>query len=162
MKFHRRSAIFGFLILAVIALIAWFSAHPSNSLPQTYRNNTYRFSLMMPVDFTATEGTESDASTTIVLQDRTGHGVQILISPWDEPAAALTPERITKSTGLTVTDEQPINITGATGLTFKSDNPAFDGATSEAWFIHGGNVFQISTYARDDALLKSVLGSWAF
>jgi len=80
----------------------------------------------------------------------------------DEPAGSLTPERITKSTGLSVTDAQPIKIKGATGLTFKSDNPAFYGATSEGWFTYGGNVYEISTYARDDAFLKSILASWTF
>jgi hypothetical protein len=119
-------------------------------------------SLMMPADYTATEGTEADASTTLLLQNRASDGVQILISPWNEPAAALTPERITKATGLTVADPQPIKINGATGLTFKSDNPAFDGATSEAWFIARGNVYEISTYASDDPALKSVLASWTF
>jgi hypothetical protein len=112
--------------------------HQSIPHSNTYTNSTYRFSLAMPADFTATEGTESDASTTLLLQNRAGDGGQILISPWDEPAAALTPERITKSTGLTVTDPQPINISGTTGLTFKSDNPAFDGWTSEAWFVARG------------------------
>lgn len=162
MEFHRRLAIFGFAILAAIALVAWFSLHPTNAILQTYRNSTYRFSLMMPADFTATEVADSDASTTILLQNRSGDGVQILILPWDEPAGALTPERITKSTGLSVIDTQPIKINGATGLTFKSDNPAFDGATSEGWFTYGGNVYEISTYARDDAFLKSMLASWTF
>ena len=72
--------------------------------------------------------------------------MQILISSWDEPASALTPERITKDTGLTVTDPQPVTLSGATGLTFKSNNPAFGGASSDAWFIAGGNIYQMSTY----------------
>jgi|SRR5450432_2397079 HAMP domain-containing protein len=162
MQFHRRLAIFGFAILAAIALVAWFSLHPTNAILQTYHNSTYRFSLMMPADFTANEITDSNASTTILLQNRSGDGVQILILPWDEPAGALTPERITKSTGLPVNNAQPIKINGATGLTFKSDNSAFDGATSEGWFTYGGNVYEISTYARNDALLKSMLASWTF
>lgn len=162
MQFHRRLAIFGFAILAAIALVAWFRLHSTNAILQIYHNSTYHFSLMMPADFKATEGAESDASTTILLQNRSGDGVQILILPWDEPAGSLTPERITKSTGLSVTDTQPIKIKGATGLTFKSDNPAFDGATSEGWFTYGGNVYEISTYDRDDAFLKSMLASWTF
>src|ERR1700694_3493110 len=115
MQFHRRLAIFGFAILAAIALVAWFSLHPTNTILQTYHNSTYRFSLMMPADFTATEGTsDASASTTILLQNRSGDGVQILILPWDEPAGAFTAERITKSTGLSVIDTQPIIINGAT------------------------------------------------
>jgi hypothetical protein len=131
------------------------------AMTKPYSNDTYKFSLMMPADFTATEGT-SDASTTILLQNRSGDGVQILILPWDEPAGAFTAERITKSTGLSVTDTQPIKIKGATGLTFKSDNPAFDGATSEGWFTYGGNLYEISTYDRLDPLLKKIFATWKF
>jgi hypothetical protein len=53
-------------------------------------------------------------------------------------------------------------LAGATGLTFKSDDPAFDGAASEAWFVARGNVYQLSTYVRDDAVLKGILASWSF
>lgn len=161
-----RSTIIGFVSLGVliggILMIGAFSPIPP--LTQTYTNNAYGFSLRMPATFTATAGTGIDAaaSTTILLQNSAADGVQILISPWDEPASALTPARITKDTGLTVSDPQPISLSGATGLTFKSDNPAFNGAAGEAWFIAGGNIYQMSTYAADDALLKSMLATWTF
>lgn len=134
------------------------------SLPQTYTNDTYGFSLRMPAAFTTTEGADIDpaASTTILLQNSAGDGVQIRISSWNEPASALTPARITTDTGFTVTDPQPVTLSGATGLTFESDNPAFNGAASEAWFIARGNIYQMSTYAKNDALLKSMLASWTF
>jgi len=161
-----RSAIIGFVSLAVLIggtlMLGAFS--PEAALTKLYTNNTYGFSLRMPATFTATEGAAIDptASTTILLQNSAGDGVQILVSSWDEPASALTPRRITKDTGLTVTDPQPVTLSGATGLTFESDNPAFDGASSDAWFIAGGNIYQMSTYAADDALLKSMLASWTF
>ena len=118
---------------------------------KVYTNTVYGFSLRMPATFTATEGTGIDpaASTTILLQNSAADGVQINISPWDEPASALTSARITKDTGLTVKDPQPIALNGATGLTFESNNPAFNGASSEAWFIAGGNIYQMSTYAAE-------------
>ena len=133
-RFAARSTI-PLALLAVVILAAAIFIASHYSLPlKTYTESTYRFSVMIPADFTATEGTEIDpaASTTVLLQNRAGDGVQILISPWDEPASALTSERFTTDTGLTVTDPQAIKISAATGLTFKSDNPAFDGAASEA------------------------------
>jgi hypothetical protein len=64
----------GITISVVAVLIAGgflvHQAHSDSSTPQltkSYTNETYRFSLMMPVDFAATEGTEIDpeASTTV-------------------------------------------------------------------------------------------------
>ncbi len=149
------------ILLAAATAAAWQYALPPSKL---YTDNTYRFSLLIPAAFTVAEGAEidSDASTTILLQNGVGDGVQILISPWDEPATALTPERITHDTGLTVTDPQPINIQGATGIMFRNDNSGFDGAASDAWFVSRGNIYQLSTYARDDAVLKNMLASWTF
>ena len=161
-----RSTIIGFVSLGVLVggalMLGTFSSQAAPT--KVYTNTVYGFSLRMPAAFTATEGAAIDpnASTTILLQNSAGDGVQINISPWDEPASALTPARITKDTGLTVTDPQPISLSGATGLTFESDNPAFNGAAGEAWFIAGGNIYQMSTYATDDALLKRLLASWAF
>ena len=161
-----RSTIIGFVSLAVLigGTLALGAFSPIAPLTQTYTNNSYGFSLRMPATFTATEGTGIDAaaSTTILLQNSAADGVQILISPWDESASALTPARITKDTGLTVTDPQPIALSGATGLTFESNNPAFNGAAGEAWFIAGGTIYQMSTYATDGALLKRMLATWTF
>jgi hypothetical protein len=61
-----------------------------------------------------------------------------------------------------VIDPQPIKLTGATGITFKSGDPTFDGAASDVYFVAHGNVYQIAAYARNDALLKSILASWTF
>ncbi len=160
------STIIGFVSLGALIggtlMLGTFS--PEAALTKSYTNNAYGFSLSMPATFTATEGAaiEANASTTILLQNSAGDGVQILISPWDEPASALTPGRITKDTGLAVTDPQAVTLSGASGLTFKSNNDAFGGASSEAWFIAGGNIYQMSTYAADDALLKRMLASWTF
>ena len=141
--------------------------HSDESKPQltkSYTNDTYRFSLMMPAGFATTEGTELDpnASTTVLLQNRAGDGVQILISLWDEPASALTPERVTQDTELTVTNAQPIAIPGGVGISFNSDNDAFDGASSDIWFVHDGTVYELTTYARLDPLLHAMFATWRF
>ena len=119
---------------------------------------------MMPADFTATAGTEIDpnASTTVLLQSRAVDGVQILISPWDEPASALTAERVTQDTGLTVSNVEPIAIPGGVGLSFDSDNDAFNGASSDIWFVHDGTVYELTTYARLDPLLRAMFATLRF
>jgi hypothetical protein len=136
----------------------------AHALTQTYRNATYHFSLLVPIGFKATELPMLDpgASTTVFIQNENGDGIQIRISSWDEPAGDLTQESITSDTGLSVIDPQPVLIPGAVGINFKSDNPAFDGDSREVWFVYKSNIYQISTYARDDGLLQSELKTWTF
>src|SRR3989344_8455433 len=68
------------------------SAVNSAALTKEYKNDTYGFSLKMPESFEATEiqnqGDTSEGGvslgTTVVLQNKTGDGIQIVISPFDE------------------------------------------------------------------------------
>ncbi len=62
----------------------------------------------------------------------------------------------------TLSSEAALTLSGATGLTFKSNNDAFDGASSDAWVVYRGRLYQLTTYAHDDALLKRLLASWTF
>src|SRR3989344_2092534 len=161
-----RSYIFiGFLVIAVVAVgLYWFS--PSSSAPsaqlepyvvpplgEEYTNDTYNFSLSMPEGFTARE-VMADQGETIVFENASGDGIQVLITPFDEDLRVLTKERIQADVpDMQITDEQPVEIgdpsTGSTGspqassgqvpyqgIAFKSDNPAFDGASREVWFVY--------------------------
>ena len=82
---------------------------------------------------------------------------------WPYPDAPDISASDIEQTGLTISDAVPLTFVGvpgyeALGYTFKSDNPAFDGASSDAWFVYRGSLYQLSTYARDDALLKRLIG----
>lgn len=138
------------------------------ALTQPYQNSIYNFSLMMPADFAATESQDPSASsTTIVMQNTTGDGVQILVSPFDEDTGqsyTLTKERILQDVpDLSISGEQSV-VVGAnyTGLAFLSDNAAFGGDSREVWFVFRGELYQISTYARLDPLLKGIFATWKF
>src|ERR1700719_105275 len=55
-SYRRNTTIaIGLVFLAPLALIVWFTSRPANSLPQTYRNDTYGLSLRLPADYTVTE-----------------------------------------------------------------------------------------------------------
>jgi len=131
-----------------------------------YRNYAYRFALTLPADLAASELPAGAADTeTILFENKAADGVQLMIWPYDE-GQGITPADI-EQTGLTISDVAPLTFTGvpgyeASGYTFKSNNPAFDGASSDAWFVYRGSLYQLSTYARDDALLKQLLSSWTF
>jgi hypothetical protein len=101
--------VLGFLVCAAATVPVSNHAH---ALTQTYSNGTYHFSVMIPSGYKATElpAFDPDASTTVLVQNEHGDGIQIRISSWDEPAGDLTQEKITSDTGLSVVDPQPINI----------------------------------------------------
>lgn len=140
------------------------------ALVQNYNNSVYGFSLMMPAGFAANESQDpSTGADTVVLQNKTGDGIQIVITPFNEDKPpysgyTLTQARILQDLpGLAIADEQPVVVgPNYTGLAFKSDNLAFDGASREVWFVFRGNLYQISTYARLDPLLQAIFKTWQF
>ena len=131
---------------------------------EEYRNEQYGFSLTMPEGFKARIMSTSVEGETILLEDQTVNGIQIMITPNDEDIPALTVERIKADIpDMQISDEQVVEVgSSRTGLAFKSDNEAFDGASREVWFVFRGNLYQISTYERLDPLLKAVFQTWQF
>ena len=140
------------------------------TLTQDYTNSAYKFALKMPADFTASDipsGDPTQPGDTILLQDKNGNGIQIVISPFDEDTTGsytLTQARILQDVpDMQITEAQPLVVgPNYTGLAFKSDNAAFGGASREVWFVFRGNLYQISTYDRLDNLLKSIFQTWQF
>lgn len=163
------------MLLACIALLGWYLTHqspvPSVSLErpyavppltQEYTNDEYRFSMNIPADF-AKRDLPLDDGTTLIFEDTSGHGLQILITPFDD-IRELTEDRVREDLpDLMMTDVQPVEIgSDYRGLAFKSDNDAFGGASREVWFVFRGNLYQISTYEKMDGLLKAVFATWKF
>lgn len=136
-------------------------------LTKSYSNDSYNFSLKMPESFDATKFGGDQGGTTIVLQDKENNGIQIVVTPFDEDTGGgylLTEERIKQDVpDLRMSEAQPLEVgSNYTGLAFKSDNAAFGGASREVWFVFRGNLYQISTYARLDDLLKQIFATWQF
>jgi hypothetical protein len=181
-----------FFLVALLVLGAggaafWYFTHQPQSVPaaaaatnntpynvpqltQAYSNSQYNFSLMLPADFTVQEVPSSDTDNpqdTLLFQNSTGDGIQIVISPFDEDTGSgyvLTKDRILKDVpDLAITNEQAIQIgPNYQGLAFESNNDAFGGASREVWFVFKGNLYQISTYQRLDPLLKAIFATWKF
>jgi len=151
------------------------SAVNSAALTKEYKNDTYGFSLKMPEDFTATEiPDELSGGATLVLQNKSGDGIQIIISPFDEDTGqgyTLTKERILQDIpDMQIQDEQVVEIGPSTGsgqvtykgIAFLSDDEVFGGESRAVWFIFGGSLYQINTYARLDGLLQNIFSTWNF
>jgi hypothetical protein len=129
-----------------------------------YRNEQYGFALGLPDGFNSQELANDEGGQTVVLQDARGNGIQIHVTPYPDDTRSLSADDVRASIpDMQVSGEQPVEI-GAdhTGVAFMSDNEAFEGASREVWFIFRGNLYQISTYARLDALLQAMFGTWKF
>lgn len=137
---------------------------PSN-LSQSYKSDLYPFSFKYPTEYSVNEiKSEDGVGNTTVLQDGKGNGFQIVVSPFDEPGSVLTKERIQADIpDLVISESQEVTLgANGRGVAFKSDNELFGGASREVWFVFDGNLYQISTYIRNDLLLQAVLGTWEF
>ena len=136
------------------------------AMTKSYSNDQYKFSLDMPDTFAARQLPADDSGATTILMESTDRadGVQVIVSPFSEDLHALTEARIHQDVpDMTISEPQPVEI-GAnyTGLAFKSDNDAFNGASREVWFVFRGNLYQISTYDRLDTLLKHIFATRKF
>lgn len=129
-----------------------------------YANNTFGFSFKHPHDFSVGSFKEGESTVFLLQKAQAGQGVQIYITPIDE-TFDMTKERIrTDIPDMDVRDEQVVELgeRSGKGLAFLSDNEAFGGNSREVWFVYKNNLYQISTYASLDALLREVLNTWQF
>jgi hypothetical protein len=58
-------------------------------------------------------------------------------------------------------DPTDVTVDGARGIEFFSNAPRLND-TREAWFIHGGLLYEVTTYKELDAWLQPILHSWQF
>lgn len=176
----RRNVIFAAIVLLIIAgLGMWFAfvgdtrpkglandgSYAGAPLTKEYRNETFKFSLSMPEGFSAGElPVDEVGGNAVVLQDSVGDGLQIYIVPAGSNERVLTEENVRAAIpDIQIRETEIIEIGREhRGLAFLSDNEAFEGDSREVWFYFRGNLYQISTYARLDTLLKAMFATWVF
>lgn len=137
---------------------------PVPALDQSYSDSEFNFSFSYPSGYQVAENQDpASGGKAVLIQDQSGDGIQVLITP-DPSDTDITPAEIQIDVpDMTVTNPQPINLgTGAIGTAFQSNNPSFNGDSREAWFVYEGNLYQVSTYATDDNLLRAIFATWKF
>ncbi|MBY0294045.1 hypothetical protein K2Q08_01785, partial [Patescibacteria group bacterium] len=137
---------------------------PVPPLSETYRNERFHLSFNYPATYTVRE-VGSGLETSILVENTSDNkGIQIFITPYKDTDTTITVERIESEVpDIEVTDPQPILLgTAGEGLAFRSNNEDFGGDSREAWFIIAGNLYQISTYAEYDEVLKAIFATWSF
>lgn len=103
-----------------------------------------------------------EASETVLLQDGQNRlGMQLVVSEFQE-AGPLTAERIRKDIpDLAMAYEKAVTVGGEQAVAFISQNPSL-GETREVWLVHGGRLYQFTTYAPASDFLSKLLGTWKF
>ena len=155
MNFSPRIAI-SVVVLAAFALIAWFIFPPANPLPQTYRNDTYGFSLRLPADYTVTEtpnaNPPAENGVADIIEFGNAHGnIQLTIIYASYASTELTMQSLLSSyPSLSGIQTQPFPIApGETGLALNYDL-AHPDQVSDVWFGKSGYLYQLT--ASDDGL----------
>jgi hypothetical protein len=126
---------------------------------------TYYFSLVFPDDLSPKRYKEGYDSETIVFEpkdeQRKGYGFQIFVTPY--AGSAITQSRIAEDIpGADI--EEPVEVViggGIHALVFWS-NAAEIGRTREAWFVHGGHLYEVTAFADEDAWLAKILSTLQF
>ncbi len=142
-----------------------------SELNRTYFHPKYKFSFQYPGELNVSAFQEGEYGETVLVQKPDERaGFQIFIAPFDE-AGPMTKERILQDLPDMVVEEPQQVIIGQdpstgsgqaiTALIFFSHEPSL-GKTREVWFIHGGYLYQLSTYAGLDGFIGRILETWKF
>jgi len=132
----------------------------AQAFAQTYVSTQYGFSFKYPSSLKV-GAADSGGGTTILVQNAATHvGFQVYISPWQ--GGAVTASAVEQSLPqIGLHDAQNINVGGVPALAFAATDPNF-GNSIQVWFAYKNNLYQISTYAAQLALLQKILTTWTF
>lgn len=131
----------------------------SANMSETYSNSKYGFSFHYSKEFNTSEFSEGDRDV-ILVKDETGDGFQISITPFDEPGP-ITKERILKDIpDMRINSDKEISVGGEKALSFSSKEESLE--TLEIWFVHLGNLYQISAFASFEKQMMKILDTWRF
>jgi len=143
----------------------------SNDLNQTFSNDVYEFSFKFPDGFSVTPMYEDSGDVFLLSRPASEQGFQVFVVPFDEPSTELTPERILADVSdIELRNSQNIVIADGhvPAIAFESSDTVL-GETREIWFVwppdplpHGNYLYQITSYAGQDAFLGAILETWKF
>lgn len=140
------------------------SATGAPTAPQSFFLETdLHFEFGLPGKFTAYEYPPGGNKTVIVVGDDTGRGMLIQILPIAGSATTLSEASIKQASPDTpISNARQVSVVGTTGVEFASTNQAFGGPSIELWFIHKGNLYQLSVHPSDEPLLKTFTDTWVW
>ncbi|HET8581130.1 MAG TPA: hypothetical protein VFL98_01525 [Candidatus Paceibacterota bacterium] len=126
-----------------------------------YHNAVYHFSLLYPDTLTGAEYDEAGGGHTITFEDADDtHAFQVYIVSYASSTISDARFLLDEPSGVR-TQPTSVVIDGVTGTMFFGNNPVM-GDTREVWFIHGGFLYEVTTYKDDDAWLAGIMQTWQF
>lgn len=128
----------------------------------SYTNDQYGFSFHYPQGLIYEEFDEGGGAKTIVFQhpDNARVGFQIYITPYE--GDTITGERILYDASGAVSELKEENIReDFLAATFMSEAPIL-GKTREIWWLHGGFLFELTTYAALDGWIRDIVKTMEF
>lgn len=140
------------------------TAPSASAQTKKYKNGKYGFSFNYPDDFAVSEFPEENGKTILMVQNtKTGQGLQVYITAYDDPNFIVNKERILRDVpDMPFLNSANVVVDGkAKGVAFFSQNESF-GDTAEVWFASDGKFFQATTYGKNVRLLEEIVKSWKF
>ena len=135
------------------------STAPNGYLP--YSNPQFHFSVSYPQNLHVQEYNEAGGGLTVTFQDIVAdQEFQVYVSPYSDSEITDARFKLDEPSGVKV-DPTDVTIDGAPGIEFFSNAPRLND-TREVWFIHGGFLYEVTTYKELDAWLQPILQSWHF
>ena len=121
----------------------------------------YHFRVSYPADFATREYDDGAGAGTIAFEGPSpGEGYQIFVVPYDK--SEITRERfLTDDPSGVMKDAKDITIDGTPAKSFFGYNDQM-GNTREVWFIHGGYLYEVTTYKPLAPWLTEILQTWKF
>ena len=132
-----------------------------------YRNTTYRFALFYPDTLSVKEYDEGTGARTISFENAdNSQGFEIFVLPYGGRQVSASRFKMDEPSGVM---QQPTDVivdglsaqAGTRATMFFGHNTSM-GDTREVWFIHGGYLFEVTTYKTFDVWLAGIMQSWQF
>ncbi len=138
------------------------AALEENVSANRYENEKYGFSFEKPEGYTV-GATRDDFGEVLVVQNmKTNSGFQIYITPADSDTKITKSQIEADLPGTKVLNSKTVNLDGASGLSFDSNNSAFGDKSFEVWFTYKNYLYQVSSYQSFSPELQKIIATWKF
>ncbi len=153
-----------FIAIAILVLAGGAAYYFAKNRPvegqKIYENGKYGFSFGHPKEFSISEFIEGDTDVILARDAAASSVFQVSVSPFDE-SGPITKERILKDIpDMRINNDKEISVGGEKALSFTSKDASEE--TFEIWFVHGGNLYQISAFPSFGGELDKILATWKF
>jgi hypothetical protein len=127
-----------------------------------YRSKKYRFSVFYPTDLTVSQYDEGGGAETVRFQNvSTVQGFQIFILPYGGSQIPQERFRLDAPSGVMQKSPENVAIDGVPATSFYNTDPTLSD-TAEVWFLHGGYLYEVTTFKSEAVWLSDIMGSWKF